>query len=357
VRLRFSKWIPFAKRNLAHTLGRVALAHPKVTVVSHANVARLVGDGAGRISAARVLDYAGREFRCEAEEFVVATGTIESSRLLLSSPDVPNAYGHIGRYFHDHLSWQAAEFIAPERERMLERLGPFFVDGTLHTCKLEASSELRTRENLLAVMAHVTIEEPEDSGAGAAKNLLESVQRGRVRQALAKNFLPMLRGASDVARLFLNAKFKQRRAVSKRARVRLHIDLEQAARAENCIRLSEEKDALGLRKAVVDWRVGEQEQDTALRFAGMIRRELEALGMAPRLWSGAPMFVDTFHAMGGLRMGDDARESVVDRDLRVHGVENLYVASCAVYPSGGSSNPTFTLMALALRLADRLMSA
>src|SRR6202012_6002441 len=72
VRLRFSKWIPFAKRNLARTLGKVALAHPKITVVSHANVAELVGDGAGRVVAARMLDYAGREFRCEAEEFVVA---------------------------------------------------------------------------------------------------------------------------------------------------------------------------------------------------------------------------------------------------------------------------------------------
>jgi choline dehydrogenase-like flavoprotein len=355
VRVRFSKWIPFAKRNLARTLGQAALAHPKIAVVTHANVAELVSNSEGRISAARVLDYAGREFRCEADEFVVAAGTIESSRLLLlSAAAVPNQYDQMGRYFHDHLSWQAAEFIAPERERMLERLGPFFVDGTLHTCKLEASAELRAGGGLLAVMAHVTIEEPENSGAAAARNLLGASQRGQMREALGKNLLPMLRGSGDVARLLLYSRFKQRRAVSKHARVRLHIDLEQAARAENRIRLSDERDALGIRKALVDWRFGEQEQDTAVRFAGIIRRELEALRMAPRLWSEAPKFVDTFHAMGGLRMGDDARMSVVDRDLRVHGVENLYVASCAVYPSGGSSNPTFTLMGLALRLAELL---
>jgi choline dehydrogenase-like flavoprotein len=356
VRLRFSKWIPFAKRNLARTQGQIALGHPKITVVSHANVAELVGDGAGRISAARVVDYAGREFRFEAEEFVVATGTIESSRLLLSSPDVPNPHGQMGLYFQDHISWQAAEFEEPERRRMLERLGPFFVDGTLHTCKLEAASEARARENLLAVMAHVTIEEPEDSGTAAVRNLLSSVQRGQVRAEVGKNLLSMLRGAGDVARLMFYSRFKQRRAVSKRARVRLHIDMEQPARAENCIRLSEERDALGLRKAVVDWRVGERERETAARFAWMIRAELEALGIAPRRWSEAPEFADTFHAMGGLRMGDDARVSVVDRDLRVHGVSNLYVARCAVYPSGGSSNPTFTLMGLALRLAKKLVS-
>jgi choline dehydrogenase-like flavoprotein len=354
VTLRFSKWIPFAKRNLARTLGQAVLAHPKITVVSHANVAELLGDGGGTIVAARVLDYAGREFRCEAVEFVVATGTIESSRLLLSSADVPNAQGQMGRYFHDHISWQAAEFEAPERERILKQLGPFFVDGTLHTCKLEASSELRAHENLLAVMAHVTIEEPEDSGAAAARNLLGSVQRGQMREALGKNLLPMIRGSGDVLRLFLDARFKQRRAVSKRATVRLNIDLEQPGSFENCIRLSDEKDALGLRKAIVDWRVGDREYDASARFAKLMRVELERLGIAPRKWNEAPVFTDTFHAMGGLRMGDDARESVVDRDLRVHDVSNLYVASCAVYPSGGSSNPTFTLMALALRLAERL---
>jgi choline dehydrogenase-like flavoprotein len=53
-------------------------------------------------------------------------------------------------------------------------------------------------------------------------------------------------------------------------------------------------------------------------------------------------------------MGTDPAASVVDATLKVHGLTNLYVASCAVYPSGGSSNPTFTLMALTLRLADHL---
>ena len=56
-------------------------------------------------------------------------------------------------------------------------------------------------------------------------------------------------------------------------------------------------------------------------------------------------------------MGVDARESVVDTELTVHGVENLSVASAAVYPSGGCSTPTLTLMCLALRLADRLATS
>jgi choline dehydrogenase-like flavoprotein len=58
--------------------------------------------------------------------------------------------------------------------------------------------------------------------------------------------------------------------------------------------------------------------------------------------------------MGGTIMGTHPATSVVDPDLRMHGTPNLSIASCATFPAGGSSNPTFTLMALTLRLAERL---
>ncbi len=61
---------------------------------------------------------------------------------------------------------------------------------------------------------------------------------------------------------------------------------------------------------------------------------------------------DARHAMGGACMGDDPRTSVVNAEMRVHGVGNLSVASAAVFPDGSAQLPTLTMMALALRLAD-----
>jgi choline dehydrogenase-like flavoprotein len=58
--------------------------------------------------------------------------------------------------------------------------------------------------------------------------------------------------------------------------------------------------------------------------------------------------------MGTTRMHADARKGVVDAQCRVHGTDNLYVAGSSVFPSGGYANPTLTLVALALRLADHL---
>jgi choline dehydrogenase-like flavoprotein len=359
ITLRFSKWAPFKRRSLVPTLGAAALVSTKITVFTHANVAELEGAD-HRIATARVLNYRGDEFRFTAQHFVVAAGTVESARLLLSSPAVPNPHDQLGRFFNDHLSFHAGRFTSPTREKLLDQLGPFFVDGTLHTCKLEASAETRARDGLLGVMAHVVVLEPEDSGTAAIRNLLRSLQAGKLKQAIALNLLPVLRGAGDVVRLLLTAKFKRRRAVSKRAEVLLNIDVEQSPDPDNRIRLSANKDALGLPMAVVDWRVNPTEQQTALRFAAILRHELEALDLAPSTWDEAianntpPAMVDTYHAMGGLAMGTDAQTSVVDPHLRVHQLQNLHIASCAVFPSGSSSNPTFTMMALTMRLADRL---
>ena len=360
ISLRFSKWARFQRRNLAQTIGADALADPRITVFTHANVAELeTADGA--VSSVRVLNYAGQEYRFSARHFVVAAGTVESSRLLLMSPQIPNPHDQLGRYFNDHLSFHAGVFESPEREAILDRLGPFFVDGTLHTCKLEASETARSRERLYSAMAHVIVEEPEDSGTAAIRNLLRSVQMGKLQQAAMNNLVPVVLGLGDVVRLLFYAKFKQRRAVSRRAQVRLNVDIEQAPDANNRIRLSDRKDALGLPIAVVDWRVNAEDQQTAMRFARMIRPELERLKLAPASWDDSltadrpPQLHDTFHAMGGLCMGTDAATSVVDRDLKLHQLSNLHVASCAVFPSGSCSNPTFTLMALAMRLGDRLV--
>jgi choline dehydrogenase-like flavoprotein len=361
--LRFSKRAPFKKRNLAKTVGAEAIAHSKITVFTHANALELVASPANRrrIARVRVMNYARVEFSFVADFLVVSAGTIESSRLLLCSRDVPNLHDQIGRYFHDHVAFHAARFISPARERALRRLGPFYVKGTIHTCKFESSTALRRREGLLHAVAYTVINEPEDSGALAVRSLLRSLQGGRLKKGVLTSLPPMLRGTGDVIRLLYYSQVLGRRAVGKRATLSLEIDVEQAARAENRIRVSETKrDAFGLPTTIVDWKINDPEVLTAVRYAEILRAYLQKAGFDPGDWNPCladgtrPVLDDTNHAMGGLRMGTDARSSVVDRDLAFHGLDNLYVASCAVFPSGSSSNPTFTMMALTLRLADHL---
>ena len=60
------------------------------------------------------------------------------------------------------------------------------------------------------------------------------------------------------------------------------------------------------------------------------------------------------HCMGTTRMHADERFGVVNENCRVHGMKNLYVAGSSVFPTGGTFNPTFTIVALALRLSDHI---
>ena len=63
----------------------------------------------------------------------------------------------------------------------------------------------------------------------------------------------------------------------------------------------------------------------------------------------------TWHHMGTTRMHDSPRQGVVDRDCRVHGLANMFVAGSSVFPTAGANFPTFTLVALALRLSDHIV--
>jgi choline dehydrogenase-like flavoprotein len=93
-----------------------------------------------------------------------------------------------------------------------------------------------------------------------------------------------------------------------------------------------------------------------------LKEQFEAMGLTGVEWAAGMLrddaalegLEDARHAMGGACMGRDPRTSVVDAEMRVHGVGNLSIASAAVFPDGSAQLPTLTMMALALRLACRL---
>jgi choline dehydrogenase-like flavoprotein len=62
-----------------------------------------------------------------------------------------------------------------------------------------------------------------------------------------------------------------------------------------------------------------------------------------------------YHHLGGTRMGLDLKESVVDKNLKVHNVKNLFVAGSSVFPTGGAANPTLSIVQLSLKLSKFLI--
>lgn len=138
---------------------------------------------------------------------------------------------------------------------------------------------------------------------------------------------------------------------------------EQAPNPDSRVTLSTGKDALGMPRAKLDWRLTELDKRSIRTFYQLLGQELgrsevgrvqirDWLLSDDRTW---PSFLSGgWHHMGTTRMHADPKQGVVDADCRVHGLGNLYVAGAAVYPTAGSANPTLTLVALSLRLSDHL---
>ena len=233
---------------------------------------------------------------------------------------------------------------------------------TLHSVKMEASAALRERLGLNPVLAHMTLEEPEGSGVEAVRSLMTATQHGALARTLTASAGKLPGALLEAARLGWAAKVKHRRFVSAGARMRLQLNVAQDAPSSSSVTLSDAVDALGMPQPVVAWRVTEQERETLRRFADYLKEQFAQAGLQGMEWVPEvlapdgllPGMDDARHAMGGACMGLNPQTSVVDGELRVHGVGNLWVASAAVFPTGSPQLPTLPLMALTLRLAEQL---
>jgi choline dehydrogenase-like flavoprotein len=366
VRIRFSKFAPFPKRNLAETVGKQCLASDRITVFFHANAVSVDLDQKGdEIKSVTVRNYQGVQYSFKAREYIICTGTIEASRLLLSSTSihpcgVGNLTDQVGRYFHDHVTARALLIGEQSKAIFSKYFSPYYVKNTLHSPKLEATVSLQKRLNLPEIMAQFFIHEPNDNEFALLRRTLVDLQRREISFKTVGQLPLFLSGAAQMA---FALKIRGRRIISRRAGITLNIETEQKPRSDSRIQISDEVNCLGIPKTIVDWKISEEEGEAMRRYASAVDQFLRSLGMTQLEWNPGPLDDsqtwiqaggDILHPMGGTRMGTSPDNSVVDKNLRVHGVNNLFVASCSVFPSGGSSNPTFTMMALARRLADFL---
>jgi choline dehydrogenase-like flavoprotein len=128
--------------------------------------------------------------------------------------------------------------------------------------------------------------------------------------------------------------------------------------------LNDQKDRFGMRRVDVHWQLNERDRSGYYRLLDVLRREFSSRELGEFIThdsvdeSGWPLaMTGGKHHMGTTRMHVDPKQGVVDPDCRVHGVGNLFIAGSSVFPTSGYANPTLTIVALAIRLADHLKGA
>ncbi len=349
-----------------------------VRVFLHANVTALLADRAcTRISQVRVQTLEGKSMTVAARVFVLATGGIENARLLLASSQqmacgIGNRRDLGGRSFLDHPRMQAGRVrFAPgwSRNKLYDikynyQSRAVRAHGQHVAAQFALTPEAMASERVLNARLCFCSEFPGEGSAGA-RSLF------RCKQALLHKDQPgwhwrdaagtMLRDPVNTFLYGFTRLFHPRFLIRN---VSFQVIVEPAPNPDSRIRLSQtRRDALGMPRVEVDWRIDALSRYTADRTLALVAQELRMAGVA-EVETGPSMFAEgwpdsweregTWHHMGTTRMHEDERQGVVDADCRVHGMDNLYIAGSSVFPTAGANFPTITITALALRLADHL---
>ena len=137
--------------------------------------------------------------------------------------------------------------------------------------------------------------------------------------------------------------------------------METVPNPESRVMLSEKKDALGIPQIALTWKTSQVDTDSYRRFVKILHSSLHTVGMKTTSFrhdlspDGWPVSMrPAKHHMGTTRMHKDEKHGVVNEHGQVHGIHNLYIAGASVFPTSGMANPTLTIVALAIRIADRI---
>ncbi len=361
---------------------------PSVDLYLDATVQRLEAR-AGRAEVARVRTSDGRTLAFRARAFVLATGGIENARLLLLS-GLGNEHDQVGRGFMNHPKnyagvlrlarpvLRAPYFFgclyrgfagygglklpdAVQRELgllnsyvRLEPLFPWTDDPGVEALVLFAKHSRLAMRRLRRKGAREVVELRDYSETGDDSDV-QNERKSALDWALLAGRIA-LHAPRVVQYLWYRL---VPGAVPRVHAARLRNFMEMEPDPENRVVLSPETDEDGKPLPLVRHRCTELDRRSLLALHAALARELEQAGVG-RLESDLarsaewPITQDASHHLGTTRMGTDPAHSVVTPDLRVHSVANLYAAGASVFPTSGCANPTFTIVALSIRLAQHL---
>lgn len=364
---RWAKYPPARHLDLTKSLGDELKASPNVTVWLNATVSAFDLDKeGGRLRAVTARSLAGNTLKVAASEFIFAAGTIESTRLLLwldaTADNRPFAGTNaLGCYFQDQLQAELASVDRQRSELTNHLLSDRVVRGTRRELHLELSRAAQESASVSSALVYATMTLP-DEGPTIAKRVNHGVGRGRLEaHQLGAAMRDLNQFATDALWRLWYHQYYTPPTVS----FRLMSRVEQLANPLNRITLASSRDALNMPKPLIEWEPRPPDERVFRATIKHLGHYWERSGfdiLCPLIWD--PSVIDPeaqpivdraricAHPSGSTRMGTDPAESVVGPDLRCHAVPNLAIASASVFPTSGSAHPTFTLMQLALSLAD-----
>lgn len=313
-----------------------------LTLWTHANVTDIqtVKDHSS-VTGLKVQCLNGKHHRVEASQYVLACGGLENPRLLLAN-DIGDEAGLVGQYFMEHPHVNSGKLVLSEWPSLAYLGSPPREAGKAFAL-LTLGEEKQREDDLLNYTAFLRAESYDWSLPGWAYEVpkMRSVEH-RFKKYYDR-YVDYYIGSPPV--------------------FNIESRIEQRPNSNSKVTLSDDTDALGQPKIELHWSLTEMEKHTIREATETIAKEVGRHGIGrvkleEWITKGGTSWPDSlrggWHHMGTTRMSESGRRGVVNPDCRVYGVQNLFVAGSSVYPTSGTANPTLTLLALAIRLADHL---
>jgi choline dehydrogenase-like flavoprotein len=288
---------------------------------------------------------------------VFAAGGIENARLLLAANDgrgLGNENDLVGRYFAERL-WLQGGHIVLTGETPIDQFDCFHgPEGSDIGGGLRVADRVQHERHLLnaAFFLVPRTAAVASSAVQSLSTLRKAVDRRPLVDGVGWHTGNALIGVRDLANLAMS------RLVSRPRVLALRAQGEQAPNRESRVTLGSRTDDLGMPVARVTWHMTDDDLRSIEASARVVDAALRSQALGYVVWTArqdsTTLIEGMHHHLGTTRMHVDPRQGVVDPDCRVHSVDNLFVAGSSVFPTYGASNPTLTIVALAVRLADKL---
>jgi len=329
-----------------------------------------------KLSGVRVSTLEGKQFTVNAHSTVMAVGGVETSRLLLLSKNInPHGAGNendvVGRYFMDHPWLRSISYL---RFNKPNTYWPLYFDKTkiLNTRifgTLTPSPELKRSKHIGGFRLWLQPSKASSAGNDSARTIFKDLKQGQISDDLSEHIANIYADVDILADAAYKTIFQVRNSpFAHKPLINdpylgafIDLNIEQQPNPNSRLTLDSTTDMFGQRNIKLDWLLTDTDWKTATTALNVAAQEFGRInagrvhipleGETPN-WP--QLITSSNHHMGGARMSDDPLRGVVNKNCRVHTIDNLYIAGSAVFPTSGYANPTLTIVALSLKLATHL---
>lgn len=361
-----------------------------VRLITHAHVTKALRGSVGeRIEAVEFVTRSGRTIKVSAEVYVLAMGGIESARFLLASDanglGLGNHSDSVGRYYTCHIENVLGQLSAKGKPLRFDFQKTR--DGVYARRKIQLPETVQRANSIMNIafrLHYPNIANPSHKSSVlsamylAKKTLIPEYRRilqhssddSVSTRGLLRHLENIARGTPELVRF--SAKWTRLRLLPRRKLPYVLVESrdhtypiefhsEQTPLRESRVRLTSEKDAFGVPRVLVAWKTCDADYESIRKAYRLLKRGVESLdgcnvtidepSLTEHVASSNPV---GGHHIGTTRMASTPSDGVVGKDCAVYGLNNLFVSSSAVFPTCSHANPTLTIVAMALRLADHL---